>query len=493
MKLAYWVAAAICSWLPATLLAAGNYAVNFDNGQAQNWTNPSGAWTFVDGYYRNSSSGVLADNAIYTGTTWGGNYTITARLHSEFGSPTAPGNRVGIVFGYVDSSHYFRLVVNTLGAVEVQRANGGNGDPAPVPGATGQLAAPPAPEPSYYPGSDKWFTVQVAVNGTSVSASVNGEWVLNSVSLAGLATGQVGLSSMFNFGRFDDFQVGSAKLIFKSGYEGPAVVVDPPSGCSVNPATSCWQFVNGRDAATGFKWPISLWTKEGRYQLNDNFGTTPPANRIVNQIQTVTGPAGSPTQAMYQSLEYQTQSTDPITHQDPYIIPQIPSSGPQGDIYIRQWFKLPDLANNIQGWRVLWQWKTGGDYRVSLSIENYARTGLPSGTPYWRLSGDNDANGPAPVLPPYWDLYDTTHPVPSDQWFKLEVFWHRGSQGDPNGRVWVAANGQQLFNYTGNLWGADDAWINRVMVQQLYTRRPAKQYVDDVEIWDGFPADASPH
>ena len=55
------------------------------------------------------------------------------------------------------------------------------------------------------------------------------------------------------------------------------------------------------------------------------------------------------------------------------------------------------------------------------------------------------------------------------------MFWHRGAQGDTNGRVWIAVNGQQLFNYTGNLWGVANAWIKRIMVHQLYTRKPAKQ------------------
>jgi hypothetical protein len=43
--------------------------------------------------------------------------------------------------------------------------------------------------------------------------------------------------------------------------------------------------------------------------------------------------------------------------------------------------------------------------------------------------------------------------------------------------------------------GVNKAPINRIMVSQLYTSTayPIYQWIDDVEIWDGFPPGAAPH
>ena len=110
----------------------------------------------------------------------------------------------------------------------------------------------------------------------------------------------------------------------------------------------------------------------------------------------------------------------------------------------------------------------------------------------WEIVGDNEANGGMPYQR-FWDVYNTTVPVPVGEWFKFEVFWHRSSGSD--GRVWMAVNGQVIVDHYGSNMGVNNASINRIMMPNLYssTSYPIYQWVDDVQIWDGFPSDAAPH
>jgi len=86
------------------------------------------------------------------------------------------------------------------------------------------------------------------------------------------------------------------------------------------------------------------------------------------------------------------------------------------------WTPPPDNGIDVPEWKCHRPLEREGasipllTFHHSYRIENYDRTGAPSGTPYWHLYGDNKANGSAPVLPAYWDLYDITHAVPSDPW-----------------------------------------------------------------------------
>jgi hypothetical protein len=67
---------------------------------------------------------------------------------------------------------------------------------------------------------------------------------------------------------------------------------------------------------------------------------------------------------------------------------------------------------------------------------------------------------------------------------KFEVFWHRST--GPDGRVWMAVNGQVIVDMPGP--NKIRAPINRI-APNLYTGTafPVYQWMDDLEIWDGFP------
>ena len=119
----------------------------------------------------------------------------------------------------------------------------------------------------------------------------------------------------------------------------------------------------------------------------------------------------------------------------------------EGDMYISFWLKLqPDLLEKMtpQNWRAVFEWKTDGDYRVIATIaswEDGCRGVKPNGPLYWRIQGDNEANGGLPHQV-FWKVENCSHPVPVDEWFKFEVFWHRSHLSE--GRVWMAVNGQVI-------------------------------------------------
>lgn len=227
-------------------------------------------------------------------------------------------------------------------------------------------------------------------------------------------------------------------------------------------------------------------------------------NYVVNEIQTVTGHNGTSTRAFYQSLlgSYGGNSAQ----QDPYIIGPTNSVAEQGDLYIRYWVKFQsDLATNqlVPGqtpdggygsWRVLWEWKTGGqganwqgDYRFIVGINMNSNRQLN-----WYAAGDNVANSGAPKVVYYYKA-DSGAPVLTGTWFKFESFTHRS--GGSDGRLWVAINGKVIADFRGPNMGVNNLPINRIMLFQNYTGGfyPCYQWIDDIEVFNGFPSDATSH
>ncbi len=310
----------------------------------------------------------------------------------------------------------------------------------------------------------------------------------------------------------------SATLLFKSGF-GTGISLPAPFSCG---STECYQQVSGTDASTGFTWPpniwggTNMWAKGGFLQLiaDTSITSSTISNYVVNQLQTVTGHDGSSTTALYQQTlgsAYQGNAS----RQAPYIItPDVTVA--QGDLYVREWIKLePNLTTElISGqfadgswgdWRVVSEWKTGGqamggttgcvpsaptyggDYRIIsfIIMDN-------SGNLFWRTQGDNNANGGLPFTT-FWQVDNHTVPVPVGQWFKYEWFWHRSANSD--GRAWAAVDGQVIADHYGPNMGAYNCPINRIVPFTVYTGGyfPAYQWVDDLEIWNTFPADATSH
>ena len=274
----------------------------------------------------------------------------------------------------------------------------------------------------------------------------------------------------------------TAQLLFRSGFEG-TVAIGAPTNCFT---TGCWQAIVGTDSVTGYSWPPAIWGGGGNFQMIVDAAVTASTvgNYMTNQIQTVTGHNGNQTRALYNAITQSgccgTNSQGGGATQDPYILlPQNES----GDLYISYWIKFqPDLVQKQtpQTWRVLFEWKTQGDYRVIAQVVTYG------GTPWWQIVGDNNANGGL-AYQRFWEVQNLTVPVPIGEWFKYEVFWHRSTGND--GRVWMAANGQVIADHYGPNVGVNGAAINRIMMPNLYSggSYPIYQWMDDVEIWNGFP------
>jgi hypothetical protein len=302
----------------------------------------------------------------------------------------------------------------------------------------------------------------------------------------------------------DTSSFSSARKLFDSGFEG-AVTVTAPVDCW---GTGCWLDMVGTDSVSGFSWPGNLWGGNGKFLiLSDPVVTTAQTigNYAFNRIESVSGPRGSQSQALFQQITQNVNGTAPMgtapTQNEFQFLPKVDT----GDTYISYWIKLqPDLvqkmtnlpaAPGVNGggtWRAFFASKTGGqtawggpadngDYR----IEAYVMTS--GGTqPYWVVLGDNNAGGGAPLVN-NWSVENRNVPVPVGQWFKFEIFWHRSSGSD--GRVWAAVNGQTIADRRGPNMGAWNMPINRIMAPIVYSggAMPVYQWVDDLEIWDGFP------
>jgi len=309
-----------------------------------------------------------------------------------------------------------------------------------------------------------------------------------------------------------------ANKLFKGGFSN-GVNLNSVSYCG---STECYQPITGTDNSTGFSWPPNVWggagtwNKGGFAQLiaDTNISSSTIDNYVSNQLETVTGPDGNPTTALYMEVSGSDHQGN-NSRQDPYIItPDV--SKAQGDLYIREWIKLqPNLKSQLKSgqfsdgswgdWRVVAEWKTGGQ---AMGGANACVPGAPSwggdyriivfvimdgnGNLFWRMQGDNVANGGMPYKV-YWQTDNHSLPVPVGEWFKFEWFWHRSAGSD--GRAWAAVNGKVIADHYGPNMGQYNCNINRIIPTTVYTGGyfPASQWVSDLEIWDGFPADATTH
>ena len=279
-----------------------------------------------------------------------------------------------------------------------------------------------------------------------------------------------------------------SSLLFWSGFEGttaPGPIVD----CYGN---GCFQEIVGADSWTGFTWPPKVNNGTARYQMISNSGSNPGptgiGKYISNQVQTVTGPKGTQTRAMYSLIKESgccgTDSQGGGSTQTPYHIH--PGSDVK-EMYISQWVKLqPDMIQKMSfgTWRDLFEVKTTDtDYRIELQI----RVDAGQSKAYWMARTDTYV----PSHKDFWRVYNKDVPVPVGQWFKLETYFKRSSGSD--GRIWMAVNGQKIVDRFGPTMGPNNSPINRIMVNQLYSggTYPIYQWVDNVQVWSTFPTVSS--
>lgn len=159
---------------------------------ALDWTPVTGTWSETGGAYAQTEN-IPSAISVYNGGTWTTDYTVSAQLFNDW---TGTGNRVGLVYNYVNSSNYSYVTFNTSGLVEVTRVTGG-GSPQVIASGT------------YAGGGDAiWFQASVRRRGNMTAVLVNGVPCLPNVWEPGLGAGKVGLFTRSNItGKFDDFQV----------------------------------------------------------------------------------------------------------------------------------------------------------------------------------------------------------------------------------------------------------------------------------------------
>ncbi len=256
------------------------------------------------------------------------------------------------------------------------------------------------------------------------------------------------------------------KLLFKSGFED-GVYLEPPSD---DTPIGRYQLIKGTDSETGYSWPISiLGANTGGLHFidDDNF------KALKNEIQTVIGHNGDSTKALYNAEYYDIGIT-----QCPYEILDIPEG--TKDLYIRYWMKL-DSASLFKPnmWRAIFEYKTKG-YAKYLGFRLIAFIYTDEdGIPYWHWQGDRSPNQPI------WEIDNRTVPVPINEWFLTEYYWH-WSAGDDGRALWKV-NGQVIGDHYGPTTRFSKP-IDFIMLTQMYgDSNPKYQWIDDIEIWDGIP------
>ena len=275
----------------------------------------------------------------------------------------------------------------------------------------------------------------------------------------------------------------SATLLFKSGFEDAVTYVpwEEP-----NPGQADYEDITGSDI-TGYTWPIPLRSPTAARFHHIIDGTGDPVDDLndffTTDIVTTTGHSGLSEKVLYQSLDSVPNAISQSWYEIYY---SSPTATTDEDTYIKYWMKLPAHSIDTMGasrWRSVFFIKSVDvDYR----IEAYIYTTAAS-VPYWFVHGDKFDGG----YEEFWrrsslDADTSNVEVPIDEWFTMEYFWHRTD--DENGRFYWAVNGDTVCEYKGSLYGPSDNNITLISAFGVYGHEvPMSQWIDDVQIWDGFP------
>ena len=297
----------------------------------------------------------------------------------------------------------------------------------------------------------------------------------------------------------------TANVLFKSNFD-PGVSLGVPYAFATGGTTGyAWQDITGPDHETGYTWPPAIFGASfTKVQLItvDPVTASNVGDYVTAEIRQVPGPTGSPVYELFQNVKIKS----PVGHggtQAPLVINRPWTVGDVNDFYVTYWFKhqadlLTQLDTTVQtdgsvgNWRTLFEFKTGGynnlyggDYRIT----TYVMKDRTDGTLYWQTNGDNQANGAYDAAHKviYWTAENRSVPVPIDQWFKFEGYWHRS--GGADGRYWAAVNGQVIVDHHGPNMGDFGLPITRIFLTNPYSggHTPVETHMTGLEIWDGFP------
>ncbi|HEV7609896.1 MAG TPA: family 16 glycoside hydrolase [Steroidobacteraceae bacterium] len=512
------------------VFAAGSYTESFQSTPT-GWSQDFDSWNANAADYRNVN-GVFPGGsgnpvAWYTGRQWTKNFTYKVRAYSDWPDT---GNQLGVVFGLTDSTHYFEVLLNMSGDVSVFQVSGN----ANTPAARGTGSVNPA---AARLAVDTWFDLEVFVDGTTVKVKVNGvdANVVNSTIVP--VAGYIGFVARNDKARFDDVSV--VAQLFRGNFtqdDGTAIDLSAPDfNCTTSASPefhrACYARFSGVDSS-GYQWPPILWLNGadptqygGMLHFMSRARGKPDPNVLVDvtdyvgaAIETRPGHVnGAPTHVLHQWLVTRQPAPDGAQPQIPLAIRPRNTFSEQHDLYMRFWLEYPNAFTDDPDdyWQMPWQFVTDGahvsgnddDLRVSvIGTRSPAFNGEPcadatDGQWHWIVQADQ--HGSQPTAPPLWQKCSGTSTVPTGRWFKVEIFLHRATSATANGRVWVAIDGHEVLDFNSNVDStkalanmyAAGSPISRMNLPQMYGGDvwPRDQYVDDLEIWDGFPGNASAH
>jgi len=522
----------------------------------QNFTNDAGGWyaaadsnstwsvtagTAPNGYYGNDtkSSGTAESIAVYTLSTnprnWQDNFIYSFDIYSSSGTTA---DQLGAVFDYIGPGNYYEVLVNVQGNVTVRHVHDGE-----VWSASGSVTGFSA---------NTWAHVQLTLFNGSLSLKVNGNdtTFYNGTSNLGVSTvgGRIGLVARNELARFDNVNI--VERIFRGNFTDDATKAafatpqEPTTACSTNTKSelSCYFVLSGKDTS-GYTWPIQMWDNDvdpndpnatgAAFQYIPHITSGTISHYLNVKIEHVAGHGGPPSDVLHQTI-INPGETGNLTPQVPYVIHPGNQFDQQHDLFLRFWLEYPSGLDGTMPdgqhswWQMPFQIRTVDKdnptpLRVSLFAANTPThdgkhcdespnhpNDPPQGQWHWLIQGDDGAVDTSPVDPttgepttpetPYWELCNSTAAVPMGQWFKVEIYFHRATSESATGRVWVAIAGREVLDYTVPAGTPDHGMydkgirVDRIMLPQMYGGAywPREQYVDDLEIWNGFPPDASP-
>jgi len=255
------------------------------------------------------------------------------------------------------------------------------------------------------------------------------------------------------------------KLLFKSGFENDVYIDNTAYENSED-----YRFIRGKDNETGFSWPITI---RGASESALHYIGDENHQAVYSEIQTVIGHNGDSTRALYNIENYDNGVT-----QCPYEILNV-EEGTE-DLYIKYWIKM-DSVSLVQSdmWRALFEYKTK-DYGINKGFRLIAFVYTDDdGIPYWHWQGDKNPQNPI------WEIDNKTVPIPFNEWFSTEFYWH-WSEGDDGRALWKV-NGQVIGDHYGPTT-LESKPIDFIILTQIYgDSNPKYQWIDDIEIWDGIP------
>ncbi len=255
------------------------------------------------------------------------------------------------------------------------------------------------------------------------------------------------------------------QLLFKSGFEGDVKIITNPDVNSID-----YDLITGTDSETNFTWPISILGANGsglHYVEDDN------RNAVTSEIQTVIGHKGNETKALYNKENYDIGVT-----QCPYEILDIVDG--KKDLYVKYWIKMDaESLHQINKWRTFFEYKTK-DYAngTGFRLIAFIYTDL-QGNAYWHWQGDKNSENAI------WELDNYDIPVPQNEWFLTEFYWHWSNGND--GRALWKINGEIVGDHHGPTT-RNSKPIDFIMLTQIYgDANPKYQWIDDIEIWNTLP------